>query len=629
MGSFLIHRSTHDKSITLLILFLAAIGPVFLIISAHQRLYDYWSGNGITLTMCFSLAFLVHFLSVYFKETFHRMRAKVLLIALYIGAAIAVALRIVHIHYPVELGFTLLAFTVLLYSVIEIYWTTRVTAKRRIVQILLSGLFLALLPFVAFYALPDLLNIRPIMNWEWTTPFFLFLPITLFYLVIATSLIDVSFIIGRLSYYSVISLVLTTISLSGYFMMTRNDGSILAYFRLGLLLFFLSLIILYLKEYVDFRLRGWLFPKRKDYQMSLNHFMKRMKPGYKLSDLAFITKNEIEHVLPVEKANLVRVQGGQNKYNLIDDSDTDRAEYSELPSFASQGKIQVNSVGFSFVLSINQEECIALVGKWKQPRRQLNIDEKVWLETFLNYAQISIENLYTADELIGLISGSGKEQSELPQTVKTALIKVSERERAQLSQDLHDTIVQDQIALARDLEVEQIRRTNSEFAAILDQTRSRVLANVDTLRQVIRDLHPRFIYSMPLTDALSQLFQRIRECAYFSLHVSMDENLRIFNPDLQTNMYRVVQELLNNAVKHAEAKNVSVMLFREDDYILLLYDDDGVGMNPQQINSSFSTMGLLGVTERVKSVGGKLIINSLKDDAEKKGLHIEIEWPTD
>ncbi|WP_218013148.1 hypothetical protein [Sporolactobacillus terrae] len=54
-----------------------------------------------------------------------------------------------------------------------------------------------------------------------------------------------------------------------------------------------------------------------------------------------------------------------------------------------------------------------------------------------------------------------------------------------------------------------------------------------------------------------------------------------------------------------------------------------MGVDTQQIGSSFSTMGLSGVIGRVKSVGGKLIIDSLKDDAEKKGLHIEIEWPTD
>lgn len=629
MGGFLIRLSTHDKSLTFLILFLAAIGPVFLTISAHQRLYDYLSRIGITLTMCFSLVFLIHFLSVYFKKALHPMCSKFLLMALYIGAGIAVALRIFHIHYPVELGFTLLAFSVLLYLLIKIYWKTRATTKKRIVQILLSGLFLALFPFVAFYTLPALIDFHPIMNWEWTTPFFLFLPITLFYLVIATSLIDVSFIIGRLSYYSVISLVLTTISLSGYFILNRADSSILVYFRLGLIIFVLTLIILYVKEYVDFRLREWLFPKRKDYQMSLNHFLKRMKPGYKLSDLAFIMKSEIERVLPVERADLIRVQGDQNKMNLMNDSGTEPAEYSGLPLFVPQGKIQVNSAGFSFVLSNNQEECIALVGKWKQPRRQLNIDEKVWLETFLNYAQISIENLYKAEELVGLISESEKVQDGLPQTVKKALIKVSERERAQLSQDLHDTIVQDQLALARDIDVEQMRWSNSEIAAILGRIRGRILDNVDTLRQVIRNLHPRFIHLMPFNDALNQLFQLVRQRAYFSLHVSMDENLRLFHPDLQTNLYRVIQELLNNAIKHAEANNVTVTLSREDDYLLLLYDDDGVGMDTQQIDSSFSTMGLSGVIGRVRSEGGKFIIESLNDDVERKGLHIEIEWPTD
>ncbi|MFX3618169.1 MAG: ATP-binding protein [Sporolactobacillus sp.] len=627
MACFLFKFINKNKSIPVLILFLATFAPILLNISAYQRLSN-WTGYYITFSMCISLNLFIHFLINYFESMFQNFIAKLLLIVLYI-CAVFVFMGRIYFQYPLELVFTLFAFIIAIYLIVKLYIKTRKKDVARIIQVLLSGVFLSLFPFVFLYALPNLFFNQSIVIAQWTTPFLALLPITLFYLVITTSLVDISFIIGRLSYYSVISLVLTIISLSGYFILNRSNTPIVNYFGPGLLLFVLTFIILYVKEYIDFRLREWLFPRRKDYQMSLNRFLKRMKPGYKLSDLASITKNEIERILPVEKANLVRIKSHQNEMDLMNDLGTDPSEYSKLPLFDPQGKIQINSVGFSFVLSNNHRECIALVGKWKQPRRQLNVDEKIWFETLINYTQISIENLYKADELIGLIDESEKVQDGLPQTVKKALIKVSERERAQLSQDLHDTVVQDQLALARDIDAEQMHWPNSEFATILNQIRGRILNNVDTLRQVIRDLHPRFIFLMPFNDALNQLFQMIEQRASFSLHVYMDNDFRVFSPDLQTNVYRVIQELLNNAIKHSQAENVTFTVSREVNYLLIMYDDDGVGMDTQQIDPSFSTMGLSGVIERVKSVDGKIIFGSMKDDAEKKGLHVEVEWPID
>ncbi|MFT8709988.1 MAG: hypothetical protein ABF820_11235 [Sporolactobacillus sp.] len=339
MACFLLKFTNRSKSIPIIILFLAILAPTLLNTSAYQRLSN-WIGHFIGFSMCFSLVLFIHFLIDYFKSTLQSLIAKLLLTMLYISAIFVFVVRF-YVHYPLELVFTLFTFILALYLIVKLYIKTRKTDGSRIVQVLLSGVFLSLFPFVFLFALPELIFNQSIMLAQWTTPFLVFLPITLFYLVIATSLIDVSFIIGRLSYYSVISLLSTTVSLLGYFMiMNRADSSILVYFRLGLFIFVLTLVIQYLKEYVDFRLRGWLFPKRKDYQMSLNRFLRRIKPGYKLSDLAFIMKREVERVLPVEKADLVRIESDQNKTFLINHSEIDMTEYGALPLFIPQGKIQ-------------------------------------------------------------------------------------------------------------------------------------------------------------------------------------------------------------------------------------------------------------------------------------------------
>lgn len=626
LGSFLFKLLDKNKSIPILVLFLAVIGPVLLDISANMRIYN-WSRYMVGLLMCFSLVLILHFLRNYYHSS-SLLASNHVLFFLYLGAGLIVLNRALFAGYPFELVFVPVIFIILMIFVFRLYFQTKNNDVRQSLQVLFAGVFLALMPFVALYALPMVIFNDLMVPWEWTTPFLVFLPITMGYLALSYKLIDLSFIISRLGYYSLISLILTAILLTG--LVILNPGGLTTDLfditRIGLFIFAVLLLFLYIKEHLEFRLRKIMFPKRQDFQMSLNRFLQWMKPEYKLADLAFILKREIESGLPAKDVNLVRIDQGETAVSLIDNNEVNATDYQWMANEHMDG-LQADATGFKINLYSDKNGMLLLVGRWKK-RRKLNPEEKIWLETLLNYAQAVIENQDKAKELITLLS-LGKNQDLLPQAVKKAIFNISERERRQLSRDLHDTITQELLALARDVDVKKAGCSDRSVVTMLSEIRMRILNNVKTLREIIHNLHPAFIHKLGLTVALNELYNQVQNQSTFDLDTHIDQHLAIFDRELEINMYRIIQELLNNATKHSQAEHVSLLLSEESTQYVLIYDDDGVGMDKDVIKrqNNLSTMGLPGLKGRVAITGGRITADSLNNDADKKGLHIEIVWP--
>ncbi len=84
-----------------------------------------------------------------------------------------------------------------------------------------------------------------------------------------------------------------------------------------------------------------------------------------------------------------------------------------------------------------------------------------------------------------------------------------------------------------------------------------------------------------------------------------------FTPEIETNLYRIVQEALNNTHKHAKAKSVEVVLEKRGDLIVLLVEDNGKGFNPEATKNRRKGIGLIGMKERAALVGGTLEIESV------------------
>lgn len=150
---------------------------------------------------------------------------------------------------------------------------------------------------------------------------------------------------------------------------------------------------------------------------------------------------------------------------------------------------------------------------------------------------------------------------------------------------------------------------------------------LDTIHQIritCNELRPPFLLKMGLVESLRSLFSYARMFSNYEIDFSAMELKNPLNEDQILGMYRIVQELLNNATKHAKATKVTMNLTSKRDYIHFSYADNGVGMDLTSFGGSFKHMGLAGIENRVLSLEGKVEVHS----APHEGFYLDITIPT-
>lgn len=194
------------------------------------------------------------------------------------------------------------------------------------------------------------------------------------------------------------------------------------------------------------------------------------------------------------------------------------------------------------------------------------------------------------------------------------LVTAQEDERRRLSRELHDGLGQELTALILGLkELEHATPEDAPGRARLLEV-ERVVAGIGrAAHDLAVELRPTALDDIGVGPALSAYVARWSErtgiAADFKT-VGLDgERLP---PEVETAVYRVVQEALNNVAKHAEARRVSVIVARQDGELVTLVEDDGRGFDPDRAGSGSGrrSLGLLGMRERLGLVGGTLVIES-------------------
>jgi two-component system, NarL family, sensor histidine kinase UhpB len=194
------------------------------------------------------------------------------------------------------------------------------------------------------------------------------------------------------------------------------------------------------------------------------------------------------------------------------------------------------------------------------------------------------------------------------------LVFAQEDERRRIAREMHDQFGEQLTALGRGI------GALKEACADSAELRTKVEALEAIARQLDRDvdqlvweLRPTALDDLGLRAALANYLQEwsARVGISAELHTSglLEDRLA---SETETTLYRIAQEALTNVAKHAQAKNVDVILERRSDSVLLIVEDDGVGFEPPAANGGRSAQGfgLLGMQERAALVGASLQIES-------------------
>jgi len=153
--------------------------------------------------------------------------------------------------------------------------------------------------------------------------------------------------------------------------------------------------------------------------------------------------------------------------------------------------------------------------------------------------------------------------------------------------------------------------------------KSQTTALASDLHRLAVELRPSALDRVGLIGALGQYVQEFKRRYSLEAQFESDnlEHIRL-SPEIETSLYRIVQEALTNVARHAQARSVSVLLQARDGQIVATVEDDGKGFDPAQVQAK-GRLGLFGMQERAAMLGGSLNIES----APGRGTTVFVKIP--
>jgi signal transduction histidine kinase len=266
-------------------------------------------------------------------------------------------------------------------------------------------------------------------------------------------------------------------------------------------------------------------------------------------------------------------------------------------------------------------------------------EEQKLLTAIGNQIAIAVENA----RLYAEVQHKERIRGELFQKALAA----QEEERKRIARELHDEISQSLTALLYEaeagIEMQRVQEIKKHLQSICDLTQH----SLDNIHNLIFDLRPSMLDQLGLIPAVRWMAKtrleprgmRVNVDASSAPGISNSEpDLQRLSPEIETALFRVIQEAINNIARHSAARNVDIQLVMDKDEAYILVEDDGIGFDMAEMNAVSVTsmesqdvqvsddtrgLGILGMQERIELLRGELKITT----APGTGMHIQIQVP--
>jgi len=196
-----------------------------------------------------------------------------------------------------------------------------------------------------------------------------------------------------------------------------------------------------------------------------------------------------------------------------------------------------------------------------------------------------------------------------------------EVERRRLARELHDETGQALTSILLGLRAVEDAGTTDGLQKSVSDVRELVVATLQDVRRLAVQLRPAALDDFGLVPALERLVQTYSETTGIAVAFEAGLGEQRLPAEVETTLYRIVQEALTNIVKHAEARSASILLVRREGSVTVVIEDDGRGFDPGRTRED--GLGLLGMSERVELHDGRLKIEA----APGSGTTLVVEMP--
>ncbi len=207
-----------------------------------------------------------------------------------------------------------------------------------------------------------------------------------------------------------------------------------------------------------------------------------------------------------------------------------------------------------------------------------------------------------------------------------AIIQGEENERKRLAFELHDGIGQLLSVVKLNLSSLEnwVDKRNKQTADVVNSIVALVDDSCREIRNISHNLMPNTVIQFGLMAALKDFCRKINNAEKIKVHFQNLDFEPDLQPQVQTTIYRIIQEIIHNAIRHSQATDVYIQLFREDDNLVILIEDNGIGFEISVIQKSANGMGIKNIISRIEYLKGEVHIDSSPDKGTMYNIHFNM-----
>ena len=205
---------------------------------------------------------------------------------------------------------------------------------------------------------------------------------------------------------------------------------------------------------------------------------------------------------------------------------------------------------------------------------------------------------------------------------------LQDEERKRVAAELHDGLGQN-LAIIKNRAMIGLRDQTNDGAAReqLQEIAATATASISEVREIAHNLRPYELDRLGLVSAIESMIERVSDSTTIKLSANLEAIDGLLSPEAETSVYRVVQESLNNLLKHSKATTARIDIKKSETQIAITVQDDGVGIPapvPAGNGHRERGFGLVGIAERVRALGGSLALESQPSRGTSVNVTLEL-----
>lgn len=262
------------------------------------------------------------------------------------------------------------------------------------------------------------------------------------------------------------------------------------------------------------------------------------------------------------------------------------------------------------------------------------LDEKIPIDMSLVYTWLGLFTslLFSVGVLLirrifNFIKKVEQSRREAEKRLINAIIQTEEKERRRFAKDLHDGLgpllstVKLSVSTLNEMENDTDKKHIIQNADLI------INESIKSIKEISNNLSPHILNNFGLASALKNFTNKIQESK--AININFDSNAfdQRYDENIEVVLYRVTCELINNTLKHANAKNIEILLTHQPKLIIISYSDDGIGFNVNEViydNANPTGMGYKNIISRINTIKGKIEIESNRETGTKILIRVKM-----